>query len=163
MGARGPVPNRSEDLARDRSRGGSDKGLVVRGTLRPVTIPKPDEDWHPIARMLWDSLLTSGQSDWYQDSDWAFAYSLCDDLSHYKRPSIDRHGVEYYKRSGQMLQTIYAAMGSLLVTEGDRLRVRRELVAPDDGEDNEADDVMSGYEDGLGLAQVIQFPTPNTG
>lgn len=154
MGSRGPVPNRSEDLARPRSRkGGESAAPITPGLLRPVTIPKPDPEWHAIALMLWHSLETSGQSDFYQDSDWAFAYSLCEDLTMYKTPLTDRDGNEYHKRSGQMLQTIYSAMERLLVTEGDRRRVRIELSAPDTGADDEADEVMDDYE--LGLAPVI--------
>jgi hypothetical protein len=123
----GPVPNRSDDLARPRSRKGGDQQPVTQGVLRPVTIPDPDPDWHPIARMLWDSLAESGQCDFYQQSDWAFAYSLCEDLTRYKEPLVSKDGEFYFKRSGQMLQTIYSAMERLLVTEGDRRRVRLEL------------------------------------
>ncbi|AKY03461.1 hypothetical protein SEA_DANZINA_6 [Streptomyces phage Danzina] len=118
----GPVPNRESDLARPRSRKGGDVQEVTKGEMRPVKIPNADRDWHPIARRLWDSLKTSGQADFYQNSDWAFAFSLCEDLSHYKKSG---------KRSGQMLQTIYSAFERLLVAEGDRRRVRIELHEPE--------------------------------
>src|SRR3954451_3454665 len=103
--ARGPVPNRSDDLARPRERKGGDVVPVTKGIARPTWIPDPDPAWHPIARQLWDALAVSGQADFYQQSDWALAFSLCDDLSHYKNSS---------KRSGQMLQTIYSAMERLV-------------------------------------------------
>jgi len=119
----GPIPEREDNLARPRARKGSDQQAVKRGELRPVTIPHADKDWHPIARRLYDSLKTSGQADFFQNSDWAFAYTLCDDLSYYKNSG---------KRSGQMLQSIYSAMERLLVTEGDRRRVRVELHEPPD-------------------------------
>ena len=124
----GPVPMRSEQLAEERrpGRGGS----ATKGEMRPTIVPRPDPLWHPIARMLWDGLVSSGQSDFYQQSDWAFAYSLCEDLSMYKKPTIAKDGTEYHKRSGQMLQTIYSAMERLLVTEGDRRRARIELQKP---------------------------------
>lgn len=153
LGKPGPVPNRSEDLARDPSRKGGDRGNITKGVLRPVTIPDEDPEWHDIAKMLWRSLQTSGQSDYYQDSDWAFAYSLCDDLTFYKNPLTDRNGELYHKRSGQMLQTIYSAMERLLVTEGDRRRVRIELTAPESGQNEKADAVVNNYEQGL--AKVI--------
>src|SRR5690348_13422300 len=101
MGARGPIPNRDADLARDRSRKGGDHVPTTKGVSRPATIPDPDPEWHPIAAQLWWALLESGQADFYQSSDWALAFSICDDLSYYKRGT---------KRSGQMLQTIYSAM-----------------------------------------------------
>ena len=77
----GPIPSREADLARPRERKGSDIVPVTKGVLRTVTVPHADPDWHPIAARLYEALKTSGQADFYQDSDWAFAYSLCDDLS----------------------------------------------------------------------------------
>ncbi|MFE9254047.1 hypothetical protein [Streptomyces sp. NPDC006879] len=142
MGARGPVPNREEDLARPRSRKGTDQQSVTRGEMKPVKIPNADRDWHPIARRLWDSLKSSGQADFYQNSDWAFAYSLCEDLSHYKKSG---------KRSGQMLQTIYSAFERLLVAEGDRRRVRIELQEPEPDETPTAVLAIADYKKDLGL------------
>jgi hypothetical protein len=116
----GPVPNREEDLARPRERKGSDQMSVTRGVSRPVTIPHADKEWHPIAR---SSGTPEGlrAADFYEQSDWALAYSICDDLSEYKKSS---------RRSSQMAQTIYSAMTNLLVTEADRRRVRIELHEP---------------------------------
>lgn len=123
MGARGPVPNRSEDLARDRSRNGvaRNAGDITTGSMRPTTVPNAPRDWHPIARRMWDSAKNSGQSDFYQDTDWAVLYSVCDDLSEYKKAG---------KRSSMMAQVVYSALSNLLLTEGDRRRARIELVAP---------------------------------
>lgn len=138
----GPVPEREQNLARPRSRKGGDQQAVTKGELRGVTVPHADPDWHPIARKLWDSLKTSGQADFYQNSDWAFAYSICDDLSYYKGAG---------KRSGQMLQTIYTAMERLLVTEGDRRRVRIELHEPEGDETPAAVLAIADYQKELGL------------
>lgn len=135
-GDRGPIPNRTEDLARPRERKGSDALPVTKGLLKPVTIPAADPEWHSIAKRIWDSMATSGQSDYYQDSDWALAYSLLDDLSIYKKPQVARDGTEYIKRSPEMLKAILSGLASLMLSEGDRRRVRLELQAPDDsGED----------------------------
>lgn len=103
--------------------------------------------------MVWDSLGTSGQADFYQQSDWAFAYSICEDLSMYKKPFVTKDGEEYHKRSGQMLQTIYSAMSNLLLTEADRRRVRIELESPK--EEGEAAEVIAinEYKAGLGLVE----------
>lgn len=138
----GPVPNREADLARPRERNGKDAKPVTRGEARPTSVPDVDPHWHPIARRLWDALATSGQADFYQDSDWAFAYSLCEDLSHYKSSM---------KRSGQMLQTIYSAMERLLVAEADRRRVRIELHEPEDDAEPAAVLAIADYKRELGL------------
>lgn len=132
----GPVPARSEDLARPRERKGSDVQSVTTGQLREVSIPHKAQDWHPIAVKLWDGLKTSGQADFFQNSDWAFAYSLMDDLSYYKKSG---------KRSGQMLQSIYSALERLLVTEADRRRVRIELTAPEPEGDTAAVLAIAAY------------------
>lgn len=118
MGSRGPVPNRSEDLSRDRDANRGDRAPITKGKSRPASVPEPDPDWHPIALLLWEATIESGQADFYESSDFAFLFSICDDVSYYKRMG---------KRSGQMLASIYSAMENLLVTEGARRRVRVEL------------------------------------
>ena len=118
----GPVPRREEELARPRERKGGDQVPVTHGQMRPITWNVPaDENWHPIAKMLYESVVSSGQSDFYQDSDYAMLYSICEDLSVYKNAG---------KRSGQLLQSIMSALTSLLLTEGERRRVRIELQKP---------------------------------
>jgi hypothetical protein len=138
----GPVPERSDNLARPRERKGKDIVPVTKGEARPTKIPNADRNWHPIALKLWEGLKSSGQADFYQNSDWAFAYSLCEDLSEYKRST---------KRSGQMLQTIYSAFERLLVTEGDRRRVRIELNEPVEDGPSASDDAIEQYKRDLGL------------
>lgn len=145
------MPRRENDLARPRERKGKDQVAVTKGESRPVKIPRADPEWHPIATMLWNSLKVSGQADFYEQSDWAFAYSLCEDLSLYKKPSVSKDGEEYFKRSGQMLQTIYSAMERLLVTEGDRRRVRIELHEPEQNTEDEAGAVVLDAKKRLGL------------
>lgn len=122
MGDRGPIPNRSGDYSRADNEHRAGRPDVTKGEAKPATIPEPDPDWHPIARMLWDAALESGQSDFYQSTDWVFLYSVCEDLTHYK--SWDG------KRNGQLLSTIYSALSELLITEGARRRVRIELEVP---------------------------------
>ena len=110
MGTRGPVPKRKDDASAD---------VDIADGAERVSIPHADPTWHPIARRLWDSMKTSGQASFYEPSDWAFAYSIMDDLSYYKNAN---------KRSGQMMASLYSAMTALLLTEGDRRRVAIELV-----------------------------------
>lgn len=153
MGQRGPIPAREEELARPRSRNGREDNEVTKGLARATFVPDADPDWHPIAHMLWEGLMESGQSDYYQQSDWAFAYSLMEDLTRYKEPLTNREtGELYFKRSGQMLQTIYSAMERLLVTEGDRRRARIELQQPEPENDPAAVIALAEYREGLGLA-----------
>jgi len=113
-----------------------------KGVDRPTKWPNAPRDWHPIARRLWDSVKESGQTDFYQQSDIALLFSLCEDLSYYKQAG---------KRSGQMLQTIYSALERLLVTEGDRRRAGIELNQPEDEGESAAVLAIADYKKELGL------------
>jgi hypothetical protein len=143
----GRMPNRAEDLspAAERQRKSRGTDAITKGELLPVThIPEADENWHPIAVDFYESLRTSGQSAWYQDSDWMYAYSLCDDLSYYKKSG---------NRSSMMLTAIMSAMSNLLVTEGDRRRVRIELTAPEPETEDAAVLAIADYKTSLGVDQ----------
>lgn len=139
----GPVPNRSEDLARPRSRKGGDQVPVTPGLLMPVEWPPPKEDWEEFATDLYEACQISGQASFYQQSDIAMLRSLCDDLSYVKRQGN--------RRSGQMLQTIYSTLTGLMVTEGDRRRLRIELSAPETADASQAEVVLAEYQAGLRL------------
>lgn len=143
MGERGPIPNRSDDLARPRERKGSDQVPVTKGVARKVRWPAPDPEWHKLARDLYLACKSSGQADFYQQSDVALLYSLCEDLSVYKSS---------FKRSGQMLQTIYSTLSNLLVSEGDRRRVRIELNEPSEDSTPASVTAIDAYKKALGIA-----------
>lgn len=131
MGQRGPIPKRTdrpggyrpETRAKkaesgadgiSRPRAGSPSGAPTLATKQPPG----SRDWHPIAKRLWKAAGESGQSIYYEASDWMILYSLMDDLTYYKNGA---------KRSGQMLQTIMSSLTTLLLTEGDRRRLQVEL------------------------------------
>ncbi|MGW3738268.1 phage terminase small subunit [Streptomyces sp. NPDC005148] len=83
------------------------------------------------------------QSNFYQNSDWALAYVPCDDLSHYKKSA---------KRSAQMAQTLYSALGNLLVAERDRRRVRIELQEPEEETTPASVLAIADYKQELGVS-----------
>lgn len=139
----GPIPNRESDLARPRERKGGEVVVVTRGESRTVTWPRPDPEWHKIARDLYLACKKSGQADFYQQSDIALLFSLCDDLSYIKNQG--------YKRSAEMLKGVYAALGTLLVSEGDRRRVRIELHEPEPDTEPAAVIAIADYQRDLGL------------
>jgi len=115
----GPIPERSED----RIRRNKDGGEITKGQAMDVTWIQPaNPDWHEIARNLYVSAEKSGISRYWQNSDWALFYSLCDDLSFIKNQGA--------RRSAEMLKGVYSALQSLGLAEGDRRRMRIELEAP---------------------------------
>ena len=122
MGARGPVPKRADERRGHRAAGESEQITKADGAQK-VRIPAESKDWHPIARRIWRAAKVSGQSRFYEPSDWAILWSLMEDLSDYKQQP---------RRSGQMLATIMASLSSLLLTEGDRRRLQIELSRPEE-------------------------------
>ncbi|MGA4867574.1 hypothetical protein ACPB9J_33615 [Streptomyces lavendulocolor] len=93
---------------------------VPAGAVVDVTgLPEPDELWHPIAQDWYLSLRESGQAVFYQPSDWAMARYAAELMSR----ALDPERIP----NGQLIAALNSLMGSLLVTEGDRRRVRVEL------------------------------------
>jgi hypothetical protein len=83
-----------------------------------VEVPDPDPGWHPIARMYWDAFAESGQTRFWEPSDWVALHDVMEDLSRYK---------ESGRRSSQMRSAIDSTLARLAVTDGDRRRLRIEL------------------------------------
>ena len=137
-----PAPRKREsELQRPRERRGtSTTAQVTKGTLREVTIPRVDPAWHPQAKKFFNSLKTSGQADFYQDSDWAFAVFLADEITAYKSAG---------NRSAMMLTAILQGMERLLLTEGDRRKARIELTEPPVEETPAALIAINGYKAAL--------------
>lgn len=142
----GPVPNRSEDLSRERDANRSNRPPLKKGEMRKVNIPNAPRDWHPTSRRLWESLKTSGQSDFFQNSDWAFAYSVLEDFSYQKKAQSDGK-----RMSAETVKTLYGALDKLLMTEAERRRARIELEEPDSGGDSAGAVAVKNYKAGLGL------------
>lgn len=121
MGARGPIPKRSEERMGHRSK--QEKTSRTQAPSGQPTdlpdLPDPDPLWHDIARDWYVSLQESGQAAFYQASDWATARYAAELMS--RLLSTDR------APNGQLVAALNSVMGSLLTTEGDRRRARIEL------------------------------------
>lgn len=111
--AAGPVPNRS-NMRRHRQK----VDITHVDAKDKVTIPKPDEDWHPIATQWYLALGKSGQKVFYENSDWAQAFYVAEAMNRSLRGG---------RLSGQLFSAILSASSDLLSTEGARRRMRVEL------------------------------------
>lgn len=131
----GPAPKRSAERVRTAEPA---SGPARMGGLRPVTIPNADrKNWHVRATSWFDSLKTSGQADFYQDSDWAMAKIIADYLTlWYERPrAMDMANIE-------------TMMSKLGTTEGARRQILRvELEAPSEEDRSVALIAIDGYRD----------------
>lgn len=130
MGSRGPVPNRSDQRRR---RNEPEVPITTAPGADDAEQPAPDEAWHLIARRIYDSLAESGQSHYYEPSDWAAAYLMCESISRDLQPQFvgftDSGEVitESIPLKGASLSAYRAVMATLLMTEGDRRRASLEL------------------------------------
>lgn len=108
------VPKRSTERRR-RNASPTPDAVVMPG---PVTIPELPEKTHPIARGWYESLKDSGQSQFYEPSDWHAAIVVADMLTRL----LSRE-----QTSAVLFAAAWSAMGELLSTEGSRRRLRMEI------------------------------------
>lgn len=134
-GTRGPVGKRSIERRR---RNKDSKVETASAFVDIVEIPEPDASWHPIALLVYESLPDSGQSQFYEPSDWAAAYLVCESISRDLSPqfvAVTESGESVYETiplKGASLAAYLKAMSVLMVTEGDRRRMRLELERPEE-------------------------------
>jgi len=87
-----------------------------------VKPPTEDRAWHPYAKDWFRALKRSGQSQFYQESDWReaklVAWLITQELS---SPTGARAG---------MMDVIFSRADALMTTEGARRRLRVELITP---------------------------------
>lgn len=140
----GPAPNRSDNLTRESNANRANRPDVKTGELREATVPNVPRDWHTTARRVFNSLKTSGQADYFQDSDWAYAYLLCEQIDRYEQSS---------KPSAMMFAEIQKGLTNLMFTESDRRRARIELSAPEDQGKSASVTAIEAAKASLGLVQ----------
>ena len=121
MGSRGPVPKRSEERMGHLTK--AEKASISRpapgeAPTTDVVWPEPDPFWHPIATDWYLSLRESGQAAYYQQSDVATARFVAEGM---------HRNLDNPRFSAQLFAAVMGGMSNLLVTEGDRRRVRIEL------------------------------------
>lgn len=126
MGARGQVPKRPEE----RRRRNKDEGAKIEGAATAnVKRPAVRRDWHPIAKAWYKSLSDSGQSEFYEPSDWAMAQIVAESISRDLEEQViavpEKTGEPVYAKvpmKGASLSAYLKAMTALMVSEGDRRR-----------------------------------------
>jgi hypothetical protein len=157
MAARGPIPKRATDRRRT-NKPASGEQVTKAPAARKVAIPRADRSWHQVARRWYQSLAKSGQSRFYEPSDWATAFLVAESLSRELDEQVvgfsAERGIEraFTPLKGASLSAYLKAMSSLLVTEGDRRRARLELQRATAVDQDEQASVTSiaGYQAQLG-------------
>jgi len=123
MGSRGPVPKRSSERAGHRTK--AERPDVVR-IAEPAKAPRARRGWAPAAKAWYRALARSGQSRYFEPSDWELARLVAELLSRQLRAE---------RPSAEMVKACLAAMASLGTTEADRRRMRIEVERPEEGSD----------------------------
>ena len=144
----GPIPKRSD--ARTRANKPENEGGVPlsKGVARGGKAPNGKSYWDPKVKAWYKSLKDSGMADYYEQSDWAMALLIAEELDAYYKDAAKPGG----KRSAMMLATIFSAMESLGVTEGERRRMRIELEKPKEPETPASVVAIADYQKQLGVA-----------
>ena len=140
MGSRGPAPKRAAARIRRNKDTPQPNTVATSGSVKP---PPASGTWHPQARRWYRSLGKSGQSRYFEPSDWEFARLQAELLSLELRR---------FRPRATMISIIFAAMRGLGVTEGDRRRMSIEIErrADDVPEDDDKVAVMDRYRRSLG-------------
>ncbi len=128
--ARGPVPKRTDERRRRNKDPGQSKAQAA-GAVRPPATPRGR---HPVARRWYASLKDSGQSQFYEPSDWAAAEYVAEVMT----KNLTEAGF-----SAAGFAAVWSAMDSLLTTEASRRRVRLEIERQ---REEPADDRVSSFE-----------------
>lgn len=144
MGARGPVPKRSEERVGHPMQAGGHAADITPGELREVKWPPADSSWSKRAKEMYASVRDnrSGQADFFQQSDVARLRFMLDQMTYYESQP---------QRSAMMLQVLTSEMSNLLFSEGDRRRVRIELSRVDNSVKNAEIVAIDSYREDLGL------------
>ena len=132
MGVRGPAPKRADERRRMNKPAVGEEITTAPAAVK-VRVPRADSSWHKVAKMWFQSLAKSGQSRFYEPSDWSTAYLIAESISR----DLSQQVIGFTEKEGAIFGTIplkgaslsayLKAMSSLLVTEGDRRRSRVEL------------------------------------
>lgn len=102
---------------------------MVAGKVRVPSCPRTA---HTIARNWYESLIRSGQSKYFEPSDWRAALLLVEALTRLLSPIpvVTKEGAVVYVKmpvSGKDLSAIWSAMNDVMTTEGARRRARLEI------------------------------------
>ena len=116
-GRSGRTPKRTEEKMGHRSKAdlAAVDRLQVSGTVEQ---PAAHDHWHAIARNWYESLAQSGQSMYYEPSDWAAAQYAAEALT---------RNLNSGKFSAQLFGSVWASLQDLMTTESSRRRLRLEL------------------------------------
>jgi hypothetical protein len=100
-------------------------------------IPQADSTWRPKARSWYNSLKLSGQSEFFEPSDWATAVAAADAYDVFLRTHNASILAQFTRLSERLGATI---------TDRQRNRIQLEEPAPEDEDEAAADTAVQGWQ-----------------
>jgi hypothetical protein len=97
--------------------------------------PSPVEDWHPMARELWDALQRDPSRMWTGPAAWAANLTMCENLSRMLSPRVVREAIPF---NGAETAGFLKWMSMAGIYEPDRLRMQKEITFYPTGEQTTA-------------------------
>ena len=128
MGVRGPVPKRDSERLRENKPDVPTDTVTMLGTVLPPELGDVSfrGRTHPMIEELYQSIRDSAAVKWYEPTDWQVARFTMLTLNQELVSAEDAN-----RSIGAMkLAAINTMLSSLLLTEGDRRRVRLEIERP---------------------------------
>jgi hypothetical protein len=120
-----------------------DDGRIVSETYE---LDEPVPAWEPLTLRYWEAFKRSGQSIFYEPTDWMTAYALMEFLDRWLKPQDVKVGqigslkdesgggdITYVfepkimAMPGSVITAFLSGLGALMATEGDRRKLRIEL------------------------------------
>ena len=143
MGTRGPAPKRLAERLGHVTKAEKAGVLTVKLTAEVVAPPLP-RGMHPIARRWYQSLALSGQSLFYEPSDWAEAILTAEMIT---------RALDAPRLNAAMFSAINSRAADLLTTEASRRRLRLEIQRERSaGPTEDAPTAMEQYRKALGAS-----------
>jgi hypothetical protein len=140
MGLRGPAGKRNAERV-DNHSDRLNEEVVERTTISPYSPPVTEDGepaWHPIAVELYESFERSGQSQFFQPSDWMTLFLMCESVHRDLAPqyvgmqTLPDGSTRPMKMKvpikGASLSAYRNTLAALMATESDRRRLSMELV-----------------------------------
>lgn len=147
MGERGPAPKRESQRRRTNK---PERPVTKAKGAATVRIPAADPKWHPAAKRFYNAAKMSGQSVFYEPSDWNLLWLTCESISRDLKPQAigvsevtGKAVMAVIPMKGASLAAYLKASAVLLLTEGDRRRAGVELERPIPEPEGNPGDVVS--------------------
>lgn len=143
----GPVPKHSDDRMRRNADVIPTEKVEVYGDVVMPALDLPFEP-HPMVEDWYESLRLSAQSRFYEPSDWEYARLaafIMNNILNSARPSPE------------MFKALQSAMSNLLVTEGDRRRLRIEIARqPQKAQLDESEALIVSFKERMEKAEAAR-------